>query len=67
MLSNAIICYYANCKECRLKELSFYRKILQVDDRIEDEKLEKVGQREISRVVKVRNTEDNLELCRVES
>lgn len=33
----------------------------------EDEKLEKVGQREISRVVKVRNTEDNLELCRVES
>lgn len=33
MLSNAIVCYYANCKECRLKELSFYRKILQVDDR----------------------------------
>lgn len=46
MSSNAIVCY-TNCKECRLKELSFYRKILQVDDRIEDEKLASVKYREL--------------------
>lgn len=59
-------------KELKLNRIKRIRKlltkkILQIDNRTEDQKLEKVAQREILKVVKVQNRQDNLQLCRVES